>query len=69
MSDSPESPDSEMPEESRAAKLARGALQVAGGVPGVGGVFSAIAGAWSEREQAKVNQFFQQWLQVKGSGL
>lgn len=51
----------EIPEEGKAGKAIRGALQVAGGaVPVVGGILSAIAGAWSEREQAKVNQFFDQ---------
>ena len=62
MSDMPKD-NSEMPEEGKAAKGARGALQVASGVvPIVGGILSAIAGAWSENEQAKVNQFFEQWV-------
>lgn len=57
--------NNEMPEESRAGKAARGALQVASGViPVVGGILSAMAGAWSEREQAKVNQFFDQWVRM-----
>lgn len=42
----------EIPEEKKIAKYARGAIQAIGGaVPFAGGVFSAIAGAWSEREQ------------------
>ncbi|MCS4505629.1 hypothetical protein NYO91_16200 [Arhodomonas aquaeolei] len=46
-------------------KASRGALQVAGGaIPFVGGLFSAVAGAWSEAEQEKVNRFFQHWLQM-----
>ena len=54
-----------MPEDSNAAKAARGALQVASGaVPLVGGILSALAGAWSEREQAKVNRFFEQWVRM-----
>jgi hypothetical protein len=55
----------EMPEEGKAGRAARGALQVASGaVPFVGGILSAIAGAWSEKEQAKVNQFFDQWVRM-----
>lgn len=47
-----------MPESSKVAKISRGALQVVGGaVPFAGGVLSAIAGAWSEGEQEKVNRF------------
>ena len=54
-----------MPDDSKAAKAARGALQVASGaVPLVGGILSALAGAWSEREQAKVNRFFEQWVRM-----
>jgi hypothetical protein len=54
-----------LPEEGNTAKAMRGALQVASGaVPYVGGVLSAIVGAWSEREQAKVNRFFEQWVKM-----
>ncbi|MEF1175093.1 hypothetical protein [Vibrio sinaloensis] len=57
--------EKEMPESGKGKKVARGALQAAGGVvPFVGGVFSAIAGAWSENEQDKVNKFFQHWVQM-----
>jgi hypothetical protein len=49
----------------KVAKIARGALQVAGGaVPIAGGVLSAIAGAWSEAEQDRQNQFFEHWIQM-----
>ena len=59
------SPGDEMPDESKGGKAARGALQIASGaVPFVGGIFSAIAGAWSENEQAKVNRFFKQWIRM-----
>ena len=55
----------ELPDEGKAGKAARGALQVASGaVPLVGGILSAIAGAWSENEQAKVNRFFDQWVRM-----
>lgn len=58
-------PGDGVPEDSNAAKAARGALQVIGGVvPYVGGIFSAIAGAWSEHEQARFNRFFEHWVQM-----
>jgi len=33
-------------------------------IPFAGGIFSAIAGAWSENEQARVNKFIEQWLKM-----
>lgn len=33
-------------------------------MPFAGGVLSAIAGAWSEQEQEKVNRFFEHWVQM-----
>lgn len=54
-----------LPEGSKAAKISRGALQAIGGtVPFAGGVLSAIAGAWSEGEQEKVNRFFEHWVRM-----
>lgn len=54
-----------MPESGKVAKLSRGALQVVGGViPGAGGIFSAIASAWSEGEQEKINRFFEHWVRM-----
>lgn len=53
-----------MPKEGKLPKVIRAGLQVAGATPVAGGVFSAIAGAWSEREQEKVNTFFQEWLRM-----
>ncbi len=54
-----------LPESGKVAKNSRGALQAVGGsVPFVGGVFSAIAGAWSEGEQDKVNRFFEDWVRM-----
>jgi hypothetical protein len=53
------------PKDGKAGKAIRGAMQVASGaVPLVGGMLSAIAGAWSEHEQAKVNRFFDQWVRM-----
>lgn len=53
-----------VPSSGKSGKAGRGALQVAGAVPFVGGIFSAIAGAWSEKEQEKVNRFFQHWVKM-----
>ncbi|MGH8428231.1 MAG: hypothetical protein ACRES7_09665 [Gammaproteobacteria bacterium] len=54
-----------LPEGKKSAKISRGALQVVGGaVPFAGGVLSAIAGAWSEGEQEKINRFFEYWVQM-----
>ena len=50
----------EAPKDGKVAKYTRGALQAIGGaIPFAGGVFSAIAGAWSEGEQEKFNRFFE----------
>jgi len=46
-------------------KISRGALQTVGGaIPFAGGLFSAIAGAWSEYEQEKANKFFEHWIRM-----
>jgi hypothetical protein len=64
MSDDSED-DKKLPESGKIAKISRGALQAVGGVmPFAGGVFSAIAGAWSEGEQDKVNRFFDDWVRM-----
>lgn len=54
----------EFPDEGVTPKLIRGALQVASAVPFAGGLFSAAAGAWSEREQERVNNFLHAWLKM-----
>lgn len=57
--------EKQLPEGGKVAKFSRGALQAIGGaVPFAGGVFSAIAGAWSEGEQEKVNRFFEHWVRM-----
>jgi hypothetical protein len=57
--------DIKLPEGSKAAKISRGALQAIGGVvPVAGGICSAIAGAWSENEQEKINRFFEHWVRM-----
>jgi len=60
MSNIPEEPDDD-----NKGKIARGALQAIGGaVPFVGGFLSAIASAWSEREQERANRFFKHWVDM-----
>jgi hypothetical protein len=54
-----------LPESGKIARISRGALQALGGaVPLAGGVLSAVAGAWSEGEQDKVNRFFEHWVRM-----
>ena len=54
----------EHPDSSKTSKLVRTGLQVASGVPVAGGVFSAIASAWSEKEQEKINRFLEYWIKM-----
>lgn len=57
--------DPKLPDDAKSAKIARGALQVVGGaVPFAGGILSAIAGAWSESEQERVNRFIEHWVRM-----
>ncbi len=57
--------DKNLPEEGNTPKVIRSALEVIGGlVPFAGGLFSAAAGAWSDKEQERVNKFFQHWLKM-----
>ncbi len=57
--------ENEIPKSGKSSKVVRGTLQAAGGaIPFVGGFFSAVASAWSENEQEKVNKFFQHWVQM-----
>lgn len=54
-----------LPGATNVRRASRGALQVAGGaIPLVGGFLSAVAGAWSERDQEKVNRFFEHWVRM-----
>lgn len=66
MSEDINSPEeNEFPKTGKVAKISRGALSTIGGaVPFVGGVFSAISGAWSEHEQDKINSLFKHWVQM-----
>lgn len=63
--DDKESDGEHLPVERKSARIARGALQAIGGaVPYAGGTLSAIASAWSENEQDKVNRFFEHWVRM-----
>lgn len=54
----------EFPESGKLSKHSRSALNAASGlIPFAGGLLSAISGAWSEKEQEHVNQFFRHWVQ------
>jgi hypothetical protein len=46
-------------------KIARFALACLGGIPMVGGVFGAGAGAWSEAEQEKFKKILAAWLRLQ----
>ena len=65
MAESDNKPDDELPKGIRGGRAIRAVLNAAGGaIPFVGGVLSAGSGAWSEREQEKVNSFFEHWLKL-----
>jgi hypothetical protein len=61
------SPDGEleMPQAAKGAMIARGALNtISGAIPFAGGFLSAVAGVWGEKEQERVNRFFEHWLRM-----
>ncbi len=54
-----------LPEGVKGSIAARGALNAAAGaIPFAGGLLAAAAGAWSEREQRRVNDFLHHWLEM-----
>jgi hypothetical protein len=57
-----ENDDSLLPDQGNAGKIVRGLLQVASSVPFVGGLLSAVASAWSERNQEKFNEILKEYL-------
>ena len=58
-------PEEELPKSLRGSRAIRAVLNAAGGaIPFFGGVFSAASGAWSEKEQEKINSFFEHWLKM-----
>jgi hypothetical protein len=55
----------QMPEPAKGAMAARTALNaISGAIPLAGGLLSALAGAWGEREQERVNRFIEHWLKM-----
>ncbi|MEL7032232.1 MAG: hypothetical protein AAGK80_08140 [Pseudomonadota bacterium] len=64
MSDAPDDEFEELPAGEDWHKWARGALQVAGSIPFAGGAFSAMAGAWSEKQQEEINDFIHAYLRM-----
>jgi len=60
-----ENSEHKLPEGIKGATYIRGALQTVGGaIPVAGGLVSAVAGAWSEREQKRVNNFIEHWIRM-----
>src|SRR5262249_41227822 len=54
-----------LPDGNRRGIVARSALNAASGlIPFAGGLLSAAASAWSEREQRRINDFLHHWLQM-----
>jgi hypothetical protein len=57
-----------LPNGSSGGIAARGVLNAAGGaIPFAGGLLAAAAGAWSERDQHRINEFLHHWLQMLAS--
>ena len=55
----------ELPEGGSGGKITRAVLDVAGGaIPFAGGLLSAVAGAWSEREQERINRLLHEWVRM-----
>lgn len=60
----PVSPD-DFPQGSKGSKAGRIALSAASGlIPFAGGLLSAAAAEWSEREQERINSFIKHWLKM-----
>jgi hypothetical protein len=55
----------DLPQGVKGGIAARGALNaISGVIPFAGGLLSAAASAWSEREQNRINAFLHHWLQM-----
>ncbi|MEZ5648661.1 MAG: hypothetical protein R3E60_06985 [Alphaproteobacteria bacterium] len=54
--------DEILPDSSNSSKVIRGLLQVGDAIPIAGGVLSAIVGAWSEHDQARINRTIEEYL-------
>lgn len=65
MSDAASSEKPSAPDGSKAGSVLRFVLNTAAGaIPLAGGLLAAGANAWSEREQARVNDFLKHWLEM-----
>lgn len=63
--DKPSAGMPELPQPAKGAMVARGVLNtVSGAIPLAGGLLSAAAGAWGEKEQERVNRFVEHWLRM-----
>ncbi len=55
----------ELPQGAKGGMAARGILNAVGGaIPFAGGLLSAAASAWSEREQNRINEFLRHWIKM-----
>ena len=54
----------ELPTNNSNKWIRAGISSVAGAIPLVGGFFSAISSAWSEKEQEKANAFYEHWINM-----
>lgn len=55
----------ELPQGAKGGMAARAGMNlVSGAIPFAGGLLSAAASAWSEREQDRINQFLHHWMQM-----
>ena len=67
MSDAEELPNGapKLPASSAGGMTSRALLNIgSGAIPLVGGILSAFAGAWGEKEQERVNRFIEHWLKM-----
>jgi len=57
--------EKQLPESGVGKKAAKFGLEAAGGlIPFAGGLLSAAASAWSDKDQEHINSFFQHWLRM-----
>lgn len=55
----------ELPKGTKGGRMSRAGLNAASGaIPLLGGLLSAAAGFWSEKEQDRVNEFLRHWMEM-----
>ena len=65
MTDIPPSDSIEPKDSGKASMITRaGIVAIAGAIPFAGGLLSAIAGVWGEKEQKQANDFLKGWLKM-----